>query len=100
MRRRSLTPVVVIVLATCAWLHARGIAAMVGGTLAVPELHVIPVAQAAVEPSVQRSADPILARNPFDSVTGPLLGGLPTSEPAAEAEIVPPCDDVRVVSIV
>jgi general secretion pathway protein C len=100
MRRRSLTPVVVLALATCAWLHARGFAALVGGRLAVPELHVVSVAQAAAEPPAPRSADPILARNPFDSVTGPLLGGPEASDPAAETQVVAPCDDVRVVSIV
>lgn len=105
MRRRSLAPVVVSVLAVCAWLHARGFAALVGGGLAVPALNVISVAQAAVEPPPVRSADPILRRNPFDSVTGPLIDrpdplGLPGPLPGPEDLEVTPCDDVRVVSIV
>jgi general secretion pathway protein C len=101
MRGRSLAPVVVSALAVCAWLHARGFAALVGGGLAVPELHVVSVAQAAVEPSPVRSADPILRRNVFDSVTGPLVDRPVTTEPAAAAdETVGPCEDVRVVSIV
>jgi len=94
------TVVVVGVLATCAWLHARGVSALVGGRLAVPELHLVRVAQAAVEPQAPRSADPILARNPFDSLTGSLLGGPAAPDGGAGVDDVVPCDDVRVVSIV
>jgi general secretion pathway protein C len=100
VRRRSLTPVVVLALATCAWLHARGISALVGGTLGVPELHVIAAAQAAQAPTPPRSADPILARNPFDSVTGPLLGAPPAPGSEPSTEEMAACDDVRVVSII
>ena len=101
MRPRSLVPVVVLALGTCAWLHARGVVALMGGQLAVPELHLVPNAQAATEAPPVRSARPILARNPFDSVTGP-LGDAPAvpEAPTATASDVPPCDDVRVVSIV
>jgi general secretion pathway protein C len=100
MRRISVLPLVCLALALCAWLQARGFAALVGGGLAAPDLHVVPEAQAAPEPMSARNADPILARNPFDSVTGPLLdvpaaeaADLGTAEPAT-------CDGVRVVAVV
>jgi general secretion pathway protein C len=97
MRRRSVLPLVVGTLALCAWLHARGFAALIGGGLAAPRLHVLSEAQAATEPILPRSADPILARNPFDSVTGPLLGAAPA--PSTDGSTAA-CDGVRVVSIV
>lgn len=103
MRRASIVPVTVVALAACAWLHARGFSALVAGTLAVPAHPAIPEAEAAAEPPPPRSADPILARNPFDSATGPLLGrpGAPAGpEPADDSKDVEPCDDVRAVSIV
>jgi general secretion pathway protein C len=100
MRRRSVLPLIVGTLALCAWLHARGFSALVGGNLAAPRLHAVTEAQAANEPIPPRSADPILARNPFDSVTGPLLGSLPVPPPEADAVAITSCDGVRVVSIV
>jgi len=99
MGRRSVLPLAVGTLALCAWLHARGFAALVGGELAAPRLHVVTEAQAATEPVPPRSADPILARNPFDSVTGPLLGGAPPPS-TGTADATAACDGVRVVSIV
>lgn len=107
MGRRSIVPVVVVALATCAWLHARAFSALVGGKLAVPGLSAIPEAQAAVAPPATHgtSADPILARNPFDSATGPLLGvsrtgQAPDARQGEETDGLEPCDDVRAVSIV
>ena len=60
----------------------------------------VPEAQAATEPPAPRSADPIIARNPFDSLTGPLVGA--RAEPSRDAGSDPmaACDGVRVVSIV
>jgi general secretion pathway protein C len=100
MRSRSVLPLAVCTLALCAWLHARGFAALVGGGLAAPRLHVVTEAQAATEPVPPRSADPILARNPFDSVTGPLLGlaSAPSTDVGTDPSAA--CDGVRVVSIV
>jgi general secretion pathway protein C len=101
MRRRAVFLLAAGTLALCAWLHARGFAALVGGDLAAPRLHVMTEGQAATEPARPRSADPILARNPFDSVTGPLLGAAPA--PLADVGTDDPmasCDGVRVVSIV
>ncbi|HEX3344090.1 MAG TPA: type II secretion system protein GspC [Polyangiaceae bacterium] len=100
MRRRPLLPLVLGTLAVCAWLQARGFSALLGGGLAAPPLSVLREARAATEPPPPISADPILARNPFDSVTGPLLG-VPAA-PAAEGNDGPvqACEGVRVVSIV
>jgi general secretion pathway protein C len=97
---RSVLPLAVGTLALCAWLHARGFAALVGGGLAAPRLHVVTGALAATDPVLPRSADAILARNPFDSVTGPLLGALPSSPAAVSTDPTAACDGVRVVSIV
>jgi general secretion pathway protein C len=98
--RRSVLPLAVGTLAVCAWLHARGFSALVGGDLAAPRLHVLTEAQAATEPAPPRSADAILARNPFDSVTGPLLGGPPAPPPEPGTDVTTACEGVRVVSIV
>src|SRR5580700_1228676 len=106
MARGPIVPVAVAALATCAWLHAQGFSALVGGKLAVPELHAIPEAQAAIVPATRgTSADPILARNPFDSATGPLIGVTresqgPDARQGEETDDLEPCDDVRAVSIV
>lgn len=90
-------------LALCGWLHARGFNALVGGSLAAPDVHFVSVAQAAPEPQRPTSADPILARNAFDSETGPLIGDRAAS-PASSADFdgtaVRPCEGLRVVSIV
>ena len=92
-------------MALCAWLHARGFSALVGGSLAAPDVHFVSVAQAAPEPQRATSADPILARNPFDSATGPLIGDRPGSaaSPASadfDGTALRPCEGVRAVSIV
>ena len=100
MRRRSVLPLVVGTLALCAWLHARGFAALIGGGLAAPRLHVVSEALAATAPVLPRSADPILARNPFDSVTGPLLGVAPAPSTDVSTDATAACDGVRVLSIV
>jgi general secretion pathway protein C len=53
---------------------------------------------ASAEPPGRPSAEAILARNPFDSVTGPLLGAPEGGTDADES--APACDGVRVVAIV
>jgi general secretion pathway protein C len=102
-RRRSVLPLVVGTLGLCAWLHARGVGALVGADLGAPRLHVLTEAMAATsEPPRVVRADAILARNPFDSVTGPLSGARSAPPPAGEdaADPAAPCDGVRVESIV
>lgn len=103
-RRRSVLPLVVGTLGLCAWLHARGVGALVGAdSLGAPRLHALSEAMAATSEAPRVvSADAILARNPFDSVTGPLSGARPAPPPADEGATNPtaPCDGVRVESIV
>ena len=100
MRHRTVLLLVGGTLSLCAWLHARGVAALVGGTLGAPEVRVVTAPPAAAETALPRTADPILARNAFDSVTGPLLGPGPAAAAEASLEPASACDGVRVVSIV
>jgi len=99
MRRRAVQSVALVALGVCAWLHARGVAALVGADLAVPTVRVVREAQAATASPPSRSADAILARNPFDSETGPLVPGAATGEPAP-GDALPLCEGVRIASIV
>jgi general secretion pathway protein C len=93
-----MAPVAAAALALCAWLHARGVGALVGSTLASPALHVLPDAAPGPAAEAPRSADPILARNPFDSTTGSLLGVPPVVTPPDGG--LRACEGVRVASIV
>jgi general secretion pathway protein C len=101
--RRPVFPVVVATLGLCAWLHARGVGALVGADLGAPRLRVMSEALAATnEPVRSVSADAILARNPFDSVTGPLSRSrlAPPAESGDAPDPSAACDGVRVESIV
>ena len=62
-------------IAVVAYLQASGIGRLVGAVVAeVPEGGPAPVAPVAPPAQRYESGKPILARNPFDSVTGPLDG--------------------------
>jgi general secretion pathway protein C len=108
MGRRAVKSVALVALGVSAWLHARGVAALVGADLAAPQVRPswqvweerqAQAATAAAGPT--RSADAILARNPFDSETGPLVpAGAEASAAAPAADALPICDGVRVASIV
>jgi general secretion pathway protein C len=93
-----LIPVVVPALALCGWLHARGVTALVGADLGVPSKKPVGEVVALAAPD-RPSAQAILARNPFDSVTGPLHERAMAAADAAGAPLGL-CDDVRVVGIV
>jgi general secretion pathway protein C len=99
--------------AMAAYFHASGItdllgAAVVGDSAAASAA--VPMSAAPPHPSAAtaRNADPILSRNPFDSVTGP-LNAKPVDplalQPAQEAPIsadplgAAPCTDVRVTIV-
>ena len=97
---RSIGPIAIAALALTAWLHARGVSALVGSTLGVPNPVPPPVTQVVPAAIPPRSADPILARNPFDSVTGPLLGAPPVPSTDVSTDATAACDGVRVVTIV
>jgi general secretion pathway protein C len=114
--KRHFWAVIVALVAIAAFLDAQGIMHIVGAslgadetTLAVPPLMArVPAAPPSATPHAT-SAEPILSRNPFDSVTGPL--NLPPPEPSAEAPPAPPspgqfdpylapvCDGVQVLII-
>jgi len=101
MFRGGTLPLVLPCLVVCAWLHVRGVSALVGADLAAPQLRPQVGPAPRLPDAAMRSADAILLRNPFDSVTGPLLPGPgheETREPADEK--LEPCPGVRVVSIV
>jgi general secretion pathway protein C len=91
---------------------ARGVGNLFGASLSADEkqLAVTPMATKAAPTGSNAtvkatSADPILARNPFDSVTGPLLRGLDDNNPvAAPVDLsdpmnAPTCDSVKVLII-
>jgi general secretion pathway protein C len=98
MRLRSIAPFAVPALALCGWLHARGVGALIGAQLGVQDVFVVREAHAAPEAPREKSADAILARNPFDSTTGPLVAAPGAS--ASPDDDARPCEGVRVASIV
>ncbi|MBI4703670.1 MAG: general secretion pathway protein GspC [Deltaproteobacteria bacterium] len=81
-------PLIVCALAAlAAYLQASGIGELVGTSVSDSAPVASPTAAHAAEPGkgrARRSADPILARNPFDSVTGPL-----TEKPEEAPKIAP-----------
>jgi general secretion pathway protein C len=113
--KRYFWAVILVLIATAAFLGAQGMMQVVGISLAVTEkqLAATPLsARAAPAASTASphatSAEPILARNPFDSVTGPLNAvavPLPEPEPTATGPDLsdplnaPACDGVRVLVI-
>jgi len=94
---RSIGPYAIAALALTAWLHARGISAIVGARL--ERAPVAPLLAAAPPPvaGAERSARPILERNPFDSTTGPLVEGASAPTPDAPPDLA--CPDVTVLAI-
>ncbi len=104
--RLALLPAVGLV----ALLNARAMSELVGVALAPDEATLtsaarMPAKSAPLESAHVPSADPILARNPFDHVTGPLRqpvatdNGADPDEPATDASgiwSVPECDGVTV----
>src|SRR5258708_2148317 len=114
--KRHFWAVVLAMLAVAAFLDAQGIMHVVGALLgpddkmlAAPPLAArLPPAPASASPHAT-SADPILSRNPFDSVTGPLNALPPPVEDVVDAGPAPPdisdpfnapdCDGVRVLII-
>jgi general secretion pathway protein C len=99
-----ITLAVVGALATCAWLQATAFNALVAAGLSSPPAPAFSPGAAGPPPApADRSADAILARNPFDSTTGPL--GPHAGAPVADEEEAPSpspatCDDVRLAVIV
>jgi general secretion pathway protein C len=90
-------------LLVAAYLQARGLNAFFRRALTSAPPAAWPAARAPVAPTLRASGDPILARNPFDSVTGSLAGGpSPSGESRPPPDKVDPlraprCNDVRVI---
>jgi general secretion pathway protein C len=111
--RKVLSFAVPASIALAAFLHAHAIGSLIDATtvsapLGAPAASIAPFAEARAAETAggkAKSADPILDRNPFDHVTGPLrhLDG----QIVADAEIqevnpfaAPPCDGVRAVAAI
>jgi general secretion pathway protein C len=105
--KRSFVPLVALLLGAAAYFQALGIREIVAAVLARGCAAAAPPwrrpprsALASVAADHATDAHAILARNPFDSVTGSLLGGPPkppAPEPASGDD--PPCASARVVLI-
>ncbi len=114
--KRHFWAVVLLLVAIAAFLDAQGIMHVVGSILgpddkmlsAPPLVARMPMAPASASPHAT-SAEAILSRNPFDSVTGPLNAVVAAQEETPDAGPAPPdvsdpfsapdCDGVRVLII-
>jgi general secretion pathway protein C len=113
--RRHFWAVVLTLIAIAAFLGAQGMTQIVGVSLAVTEkqLAAVPLSGRLPPPPASASphatnAEPIVARNPFDSVTGP-LNAAPVSLPDEAASATAPdlsdplnapdCDGIRIIVI-
>jgi general secretion pathway protein C len=112
--KRHFWAVIVVLVAMAAFLDAQGIMHIVGASLGADETALtvpplmarLPAAPASATPHAT-SAEPILSRNPFDSVTGPLNAvpvNLPDVVAAAPPDLsdpysAPACDGVQVLII-
>jgi general secretion pathway protein C len=110
--RRNFWAVIVLLVAIAAFLDAQGISHLVGASIGADEKQLsappmisraAPMAGAATQRNL--SADPILSRNPFDHVTGPLNKVVVDETIAAappdlsDPKSAPPCDGVKVLVI-
>lgn len=101
--RRFFPLVVLALLALAAWFSARGVSALLGARVAGAPAPspVAPTNAPSSSPARGGAAAPILARNPFDSVTGPLgsevaPAPVPATAPSdVEPLAAPPCGDVE-----
>jgi general secretion pathway protein C len=112
--KRHFWAVILVLVAIAAFFDAQGIMHVVGANLGADETQLsvppllarMPASPSSAAPHAT-SAEPILSRNPFDSVTGPLNAAPPPSdEPAIMAPPVitdpysaPDCDGVQVLVI-
>jgi general secretion pathway protein C len=114
--KRHFWAVILVLVAVAAFFDAQGIMQVVGASLGADDkqLALAPLtSRVVVQPGTASphatSAEPILSRNPFDSVTGPL--NLPPPVDSADADVPPPpldlsdpysapdCDGVHVLII-
>lgn len=109
--KRYFLGVVLVLVAVAAYFQAAGATQLIGSAVgAVPSglgsTVVVPPYKLAVPPRELKSGDPIIERNPFDSVTGPLnLKPLDLDTPKPEAPDTsdplnsPACDGVQVLIV-
>lgn len=109
--KRAFLPAIALLLTTAAYFQARGIGALVGAAIgagiggdlpgsAPPWQRAPRSALASLMDDHATSAAAILERNPFDSITGPLLGGpRPPQPPAGDSEPDAICPSTRVTLI-
>jgi general secretion pathway protein C len=100
--KKNFWAVLLSLVAVVAFLNAQGITQLVGASLAPDEKQLAlapPMSKAALPgpsaaPFHETSADPIFNRNPFDSVTGPLIAtSIPDGTEDAGAAAGPSLDD-------
>jgi general secretion pathway protein C len=101
--------VVVTLLLPSAYLQAKGVSFLVGAYLFSHRARSSAAAASSAQPKGVAVREPtaaaILARNPFDSVTGPLDGPLPSAKPEPKLDLsdplrAPECEGVRAESTV
>ena len=112
--RRYFTAVVLVLVALVALFQAKAAAELVGAALGIDESSLVttPTAHAAdlnaqSKAAGKKSAEPIIARNPFDSVTGPLYpkpsdsagGGSPGKLDLSNPLAAPACEGIRVAIV-
>ncbi len=110
--KRNFWAVILFLVALCAFFNAQAITQIAGSALAVDDTQLSAAPPAGHFPAGlgsasahATSAEAILARNPFDSVTGPLnkvadegtSGGAPVD--MSDPMNAPPCDGVKVLII-
>lgn len=103
-------PLILLGMIGCAaYFQASGIGQMLGAAVAEPPMAVRAQSGSAALETRDMSGHPILARNPFDSITGPLVGSTPTGPlpPVAGTSVIssddpysdPKCSAGRVILI-
>lgn len=92
--KKYFTGVVLAFVALAAYFQAAGATQLVGAAFSSPASSAAPVRAAALPAPAQRArptADPIISRNPFDSITGP-LDAKPVDTPVPEKSAVDASD--------
>jgi general secretion pathway protein C len=100
--KKYFVAVVLTLVAAAAYFQAAGLSQLIGSALTLGEAAPQGKAHSPGLPSIERPrATAILERNPFDSVTGPLVGGTisvpePGPPPITDPLAVPRCEGVTV----
>jgi len=88
--KRFFPLVILSLLAVTAYFQASGIGQLIGATVVGTEEAATTAAPPIIHANTpQKSGTPILRRNPFDSITGPLDGNTPSPQPVAAEDTNP-----------